>query len=59
MYNIGHQIKTSGLRSSLFDYSAAYIFVKEAITLPNTGAVAAPNNRNKNVIFKNCAPFTD
>ena len=28
--------------------------------VPNTEAEAsAPNNRNKKVIFKNCAPFTD
>ena len=25
----------------------------------NTRKVAAPNNRNKDVAFKNCAPFTD
>ena len=46
------------LRSSLCDYSDAYILVKGTITVPNTGTAAAPNNRNKNVIF-NCAPFTN
>ena len=47
------------LRSSLCDYSDAYISVKEIITVENTGTAVAPNNRNKKVIFKNCAPFTE
>ena len=47
------------LRSSLCDYSDTYISVKEIITVENTGTAAAPNNRNKKVIFKNCAPFTE
>ena len=47
------------LKSSLCDYSDAYIAVKENITVPNTVTTAAPNNRNKEVVFKNCAPFTD
>ena len=47
------------LRSSLCDYSDAYILVKGNITVNNTaGAGAAVNNTNKKVIFKNCAPFT-
>ena len=50
--------KTSIIRSSLFDYSDAYIIVKGTITVTNTGTAAAPKNRNKNVIFKNCAAFT-
>ena len=30
------------------------------LTVPNTAVVAAgQRNRNKNVILKNCAPFTD
>ena len=33
--------------------------IKGTTTVPNTGAAAAPNNRLKKVIFKNCAPFTD
>ena len=36
-----------------------YIHVKGTITIPNIGTAAAPNNRNKKVIFKNCAPFTN
>ena len=48
------------LKSSLFDYSDAYILVKRTITVNNTAAADADaNNANKKVIFKNCAPFTD
>ena len=47
------------LRSSLRDFSQAYILVKGTITVPNTTKTAAPNNRNKKVIFRNCALFTD
>ena len=61
MYSTGSQIKfkTSMIRSSLCDYRDAYILVKGTITVTNTGTAASPNNRNKKVIFKNCAPFTD
>ena len=45
------------LKSSLCDYSDAYILVKGTITVNNTAAAA--NNTNKKVIFKNCAPFTN
>ena len=46
------------LKSSLCDYSDAYILVKGAITVPNTAAADAnANNANKKVIFKNSAPF--
>ena len=61
-YSVNRQInfKTSMLRSSLCDYSDAYILVKGNITVNNTaGAGAAANNTNKKVIFKNCAPFTN
>ena len=33
--------------------------VKETIAVPTTGTAAAPNNRNKKIIFKNCAPFSN
>ena len=47
------------LKSSLCDYSDAYILVKGIITVNNTAAADADaNNTNKKVIFKNCAPFT-
>ena len=44
------------LKSSLCDYSDAYILCKKTITVPNK---AATNNPNKNVIFENCTLFTD
>ena len=48
------------LRSSLCDYSDAYILVKGNITVNNTAAAGADtNNNNKKVILKNCAPFTN
>ena len=54
------KFKTTMLRSSLCDYSDAYILVKANVTVNNTaGAGAAANNANKKVIFKNCAPFTN
>ena len=61
-YNNNSQIKfkTTMLKSSLCDYSDAYILVKGTITVNNTaGAGAAVNTTNKKVIFKNCAPFTN
>ena len=54
------KFKTTMLKSSLCDYSDAYILVKGTITVNNTAAEgAAANNANKKVIFKNCAPFTN
>ena len=61
-YNVNSQIKfkTTMLKSSLCDYSDAYILVKGTISATNTAAAgAAANNINKKVIFKNCAPFTN
>ena len=61
-YNANSQIKfkTTMLKSSLRDYSDAYILVKRTISVNNTAAQgAAANNINKKVIFKNCAPFTN
>ena len=47
------------LRSSLCDYSDAYIHVKENVTVVNTAALGqAASNANKKVILKGCAPFT-
>ena len=63
VYSPNKQIrfKTAMLRSSLCDYSDAYILVKGNITVNNTAAAAASaaNNTNKKVILKNCAPFTN
>ena len=48
------------LRSSLSDYSDAYIPIKENISVNNVAAARADaNNANKKIIFKTCAPFTD
>ena len=61
-YNVNSQIKfkTTMLKSSLCDYSDAYILVKGTISVNNTAAQgAAANNTNKKVIFKSCAPFTN
>ena len=61
-YNVNSQIKfkTTMSKSSLCDYSDAYILVKGTISVNNTaGAGVGANNINKKVIFKNCAPFTN
>ena len=50
------------LKSSLCDYSDAYIFVKGTITIAGAVADAAArqaDERHKGVAFKNCAPFTN
>ena len=54
-YNVNSQIKfkSTMLKSSLCDYSDAYILFKGTISANNTAAAgAAANNTNKN-----CAPF--
>ena len=63
-YNVNSQIKfkTTMLKSSLCDYSDAYILVKGTITINGIGADAAArqaDEREKGVAFKNCAPFTN
>ena len=45
------------IRSNSCDYNDACIHVKA--TVPNTGTTVDPNNRNKKVILKNCAPLTN
>ena len=50
------------LKSSLGDFSDAYILVKGTITINGAGADGATtqaDERNKGVAFKNCAPFTN
>ena len=45
------------ITSNLWD---AHIHFKRTITVPDTSTQDAPtNNRSKNVIFKNCATFTN
>ena len=51
-------LKTSMLRSIVCDCSNSYILVSANVTVRNTRAAANPNNR-KNIIIKNCAPFTN
>ena len=54
------RFKTIMLRSGLCDYPDAYI-LKGTITITGAGDAAAArqaDERNKGVIFKNCAPFT-
>ena len=46
------------LRSTLCDYSDAYILVKGTISIQRMTAPAAENG-GKKVVFKNCTPFTD
>ena len=57
-FNSPIRFKTSKLRSSLCDYSDAYILVKGSITVPDTSAANAVANSAKKVILKNCSPFT-
>ena len=50
------------LKSSLCDYSDAYVLVKGKITITGAGADAAArqvDERDKGVAVKNCAPFTN
>ena len=63
-YNVNSQIKfkTTMLKSSLCDYSDAYILVKGTITITGAGADATArqaDERDKGIAFKNCAPFTN
>ena len=63
-YNTNSQIKfnTLMLKSSLCDYSDAYIIVKRIISGVEAGATPAAMQANRNntqAIIKKCAPFTD
>ena len=53
---------TTMLKSSLFDYSNAYILVKGRIIITGAGYTVAnrqADERNKGVVFKNCVPCTN
>ena len=54
-YNESSQIKfkTSIIRPNLCNYGDAYIHVKGTIQVASNETTAAPNNRNKKVIFQN------
>ena len=61
-YNTNSQIRYKPiiLKSSLCNYSDAYIFVEGNITVAKmVAAGAAANISNKNVVIKNCIPFTE
>ena len=63
-YNTNNQIKfiASMLKSSLCDYSDAYILASGTIQLIEKEIMMLhkkADERNKGVIFKNYAPFTD
>ena len=47
------------LWASLCDYSDAYILVKGTISIKRVAAPVAADNNDKEVVFKNCAPFSD
>ena len=50
------------LKSSLCDYSDAYILVKGKITITGAGDNAAArqaDERDKGIPFENCDPFTN
>ena len=56
------KFKTSMFRSNLCDYSDVYILAGGTITTDGVGAddnAKQANERNKRVIFKNCAQFTE
>ena len=55
------KFKTMMLRSNLCDYADSYILVKGTITITGAGDNAdarQADERDKEVTFKNCAPFT-
>ena len=63
-YSTGSDIrfKTTMLKSSLCDYGDAYILVEGTLTVTGVGdnvAARRADERNKGVVFKNCAPFTN
>ena len=60
-YNVNSQMKfkTSMLRPNLCDYSDAYILVSATIAVPNTAAAGTAASNRKNIIIKNCSPFTN
>ena len=59
--NSNIKFKTTMLRSNLCNYTDSYILVKGTITITGAGdndAARRADERDKEVIFKNCAPFT-
>ena len=60
-YNPNSQIKfkTSMLKSSLCHYIVSYVLGRIISHAPVPPPALNPNNSNNELIFKNCAPFTD
>ena len=60
MYNTNSQIRFENLmlKSSLCDHSDAYILVKWTISISEQVGHNR-NNNNKELVFRNCTPFTD
>ena len=59
--NADIKLKTTMLESDLCDYADAYIFLKGKITITGVGNddnARQQDERDKSLIFKNCAPFT-
>ena len=59
--NSNIKFKTTMPRSNLCNYTDSYILVKGTITITGAGdndAARRADERDKGVIFKNCAPFT-
>ena len=56
------KFETTMLRANLCDYADAYILVKVTLTMTAAGdddPAKRLDERNKGIIFKNCAPFTN
>ena len=54
------KLKSSAIRKRLYDYGDVYILFSGTVTIAGAGADAAPkraNQRNREVIFKNCAIY--
>ena len=60
-YSVNRQInfKTPVVTSSLCNYNDACILVNGKTKVDNTTTAAAPTNKNKKLILKNGAPFTN
>ena len=60
-YNVNSstKFKNSMLKSSLCDYSDAYILVNQTVTVPKIAEAGAAANNRKNIIIKNCVPLTN
>ena len=60
-YNTNREIKFENfdVKIKRCNYSDACIAAKGTIAVTNIGTAAAPNNENKEVVFKNFVAFTN